>query len=127
MAKSAFFNGTFLEPEILQESQMFDRPKRPGLAPLTPVLPDAHDRIFTAGYSYFPVHTEIYGTYRSVDTKITNTSMSVLTNSIETDDVFLGHTSGSSTKKQDIVSFRTKYEHGLCMHGRSTYLLFSSR
>ena len=106
---------------------MFDRPKRPGLAPLTPVLPDAHDRIFTAGYSYFPVHTEIYGTYRSVNTKITNTLMSVLTNSIETDDVFLGHTSGSSTKKQDIVSFRTKYEHGLCMHGRSTYLLFSSR
>merc|ERR1711973_333946 len=46
------------------ESQMFDRPKRPVLAPLTPVLPDAHDRIFTAGYSYFPVHTEIYGTYR---------------------------------------------------------------
>merc|ERR1711862_48885 len=35
------------------ESQMFDRPKRPGLTPLTPVLPDAHDRIFTAGYSYF--------------------------------------------------------------------------
>jgi len=46
------------------ESQMFDRPKRPGLIPLTPVLPDAHDRIFTAGYSYYPVHTEIYGTYR---------------------------------------------------------------
>jgi len=47
------------------ESQMFDRPKRPGLAPLTPVLPDANDRIFTAGYAYNPVHKEIYGTYRS--------------------------------------------------------------
>merc|ERR1712008_628879 len=29
------------------ESQMFDRPKRPGLVPLTPVLPDANDRICT--------------------------------------------------------------------------------
>jgi len=47
------------------ESQMFDRPKRPGLAPLTPVLPEAHDRIFSPGYHYNPVHTEIYGTYRS--------------------------------------------------------------
>jgi len=47
------------------ESQMFDKPKRPGLAPLTPVLPDAHDRIFTIGYQYHPVHTEIYGTYRA--------------------------------------------------------------
>jgi len=46
------------------ESQMFDKPKRPGLAPLTPVLPDANDRIFSVGYSYYPVHTEIYGTYR---------------------------------------------------------------
>ena len=43
---------------------MFDRPRRPGLVPLTPVLPDAPDRIFTTGYSYYPVHTEIYGTYR---------------------------------------------------------------
>merc|ERR1711953_1080985 len=48
------------------ESQMFDRPKRPGLVPLTPVLPDAHDRIFSPGYVYNPVHTEIYGTYRSL-------------------------------------------------------------
>ena len=37
------------------ESQMFDRPKRPGQAPLTRVLPDAHDRIFTPGYRYDPV------------------------------------------------------------------------
>ena len=42
--------------------------------------------------------------------------MSVLTKSIETDDVFLGHTSGSSTKKQDIVSFRTNMSMGYaCM------------
>lgn len=47
------------------ESQMFDKPKRPGLTPLTPVLPDAHDRIFSPGYCYHPVHTEIYGTYRA--------------------------------------------------------------
>jgi len=47
------------------ESQMFDKPKRPGLTPLTPVLPDAHDRIFSPGYVYNPVHTEIYGTYRA--------------------------------------------------------------
>merc|ERR1711962_325918 len=47
------------------ESQMFDRPRRAGTAPLTPVLPDAHDRIFTLGYTYMPVHTEIYGTYRA--------------------------------------------------------------
>jgi hypothetical protein len=47
------------------ESQMFDRPRRPGLTPLTPVLPEANDRIFATGYSYSPVHTEIYGTYRS--------------------------------------------------------------
>jgi len=47
------------------ESQMFDRPRRRGTEPLTPVLPDAHDRIFTLGYHYIPVHTEIYGTYRA--------------------------------------------------------------
>merc|ERR1712080_698239 len=47
------------------ESQMFDRPRRRGADPLTPVLPDARDRIFSLGYSYCPVHTEIYGTYRA--------------------------------------------------------------
>merc|ERR1712019_137542 len=47
------------------ESQMFDRPKRPGLVPLTPVLPEANDRIHTVGYAYNPVHTEIYGTFRN--------------------------------------------------------------
>ena len=47
------------------ESQMFDRPKRPGLTPLTPVLPEANDRIHSIGYAYNPVHTEIYGTFRN--------------------------------------------------------------
>merc|ERR1712141_585346 len=47
------------------ESQMFYRPKRPGLTPLTPVLPEANDRIHSLGYAYNPVHTEIYGTFRN--------------------------------------------------------------
>lgn len=46
------------------ESQMFDKPRKRAVEPLTPILPDAHDRIFTPGYTYNPVHTEIYGTYR---------------------------------------------------------------
>ena len=46
------------------ESQMFDKPRKRAAEPLTPILPDAHDRIFTPGYNYMPVHTEIYGTYR---------------------------------------------------------------
>jgi len=51
------------------ESQMFDRPRKRAAEPLTPILPDAHDRIFTVGYSYYPVHTEIYGTYRPRSTR----------------------------------------------------------
>eukprot|EP00092_Neocalanus_flemingeri_P064089 GFUD01077667.1.p1 GENE.GFUD01077667.1~~GFUD01077667.1.p1 ORF type:complete len:119 (+),score=21.57 GFUD01077667.1:40-396(+) len=47
------------------ESQMFDRPKRKAQEPLTPVIADANDRIHSLGYSYYPVHTEIYGTYRA--------------------------------------------------------------
>merc|ERR1712083_1057055 len=31
----------------------------------TPILPAANDRIHTLGYNYCPVHTEIYGSYRS--------------------------------------------------------------
>merc|ERR1712012_635345 len=31
----------------------------------TPVLPEANDRIHTLGYNYCPVHTEIYGSYRT--------------------------------------------------------------
>merc|ERR1712142_931613 len=34
---------------------------------VTPVLPDANDRIHSMGYDYCPVHTEIYGTYRNRD------------------------------------------------------------
>jgi len=51
------------------ESQMFDRPRKRAAEPLTPILPDAHDRIFTVGYNYYPVHTEIYGTYRPRSTR----------------------------------------------------------
>jgi hypothetical protein len=32
------------------ESQMFDRPRRTGTQPLTPVLPDAHDRYSCAAF-----------------------------------------------------------------------------
>ena len=45
------------------------RPRKRAAEPLTPILPDAHDRIFTVGYSYYPVHTEIYGTYRPRSTR----------------------------------------------------------
>merc|ERR1712212_803648 len=31
----------------------------------TATLPEANDRIHTIGYNYCPVHTEIYGSYRS--------------------------------------------------------------
>merc|ERR1712086_900330 len=47
------------------ESQLFDRPSRKAQEPLTPVIADANDRIHSLGYSYYPVHTEIYGTYRA--------------------------------------------------------------
>merc|ERR1712018_788978 len=46
------------------ESQMFDRPLRRAYEPLTPVIADANERINTLGYSYNPVHTDIYGRYR---------------------------------------------------------------
>eukprot|EP00090_Calanus_glacialis_P026688 TRINITY_DN4195_c0_g1_i1.p1 TRINITY_DN4195_c0_g1~~TRINITY_DN4195_c0_g1_i1.p1 ORF type:complete len:118 (+),score=29.37 TRINITY_DN4195_c0_g1_i1:53-406(+) len=46
------------------ETQLFDRPKRRAQEPLTRVIADANDRIHSLGYSYNPVHTEIYGTYR---------------------------------------------------------------
>merc|ERR1719350_464377 len=45
------------------ENQILTRPARS--EPLTPVLPAAHDRIFTGGYHYNPVHTSIYGTNRA--------------------------------------------------------------
>merc|ERR1711878_231115 len=46
------------------ESQMFDRPMRRAYEPLTPVIADANERINSLGYSYNPVHTDIYGRYR---------------------------------------------------------------
>eukprot|EP00092_Neocalanus_flemingeri_P012823 GFUD01013816.1.p1 GENE.GFUD01013816.1~~GFUD01013816.1.p1 ORF type:complete len:133 (+),score=37.16 GFUD01013816.1:52-399(+) len=45
------------------EDQMLSR--RRAATPLTPVLPDAHDRIYSYGYNYSPVHTQIYGTFRA--------------------------------------------------------------
>ena len=70
---------SFAEPCTISESSRFNvfhtcvfhhnRPRKRAAEPLTPILPDAHDRIFTAGYSYYPVHTEIYGTYRPRSTR----------------------------------------------------------
>merc|ERR1712127_1150385 len=45
------------------ENQILTRPARSG--PLTPVLPDAHDRIFTGGYQYVPISASIYGSNRA--------------------------------------------------------------
>merc|ERR1712008_501050 len=44
------------------ENQILTRPARS--EPLTPVLPAAHDRIFTGGSHYDTVHSTIYGTNR---------------------------------------------------------------
>jgi len=41
------------------ENQILTRPYRQ--TPLSRVLPAAHDRIFTEGYRYVPVHTSVYG------------------------------------------------------------------
>merc|ERR1712128_36066 len=46
------------------ETQLWDWPRRRAMEPLTPVIADANDRIHSLGYSYHPVHTEIYGTHR---------------------------------------------------------------
>merc|ERR1712126_43382 len=51
------------------ESQMSFHPARRGATYLSPVLPDARDRILSMGYAYCPVHTEIYGTYRNRDAR----------------------------------------------------------
>merc|ERR1711875_65370 len=51
------------------ESELDAVPKRKSHLPLTPVIADANDRIHTLGYSYYPVHTEIYGTYRANQAK----------------------------------------------------------
>merc|ERR1711963_1210285 len=42
------------------ESQMFDRPMRRAHEPLTPVIADANERINSMGYSYSPVHTDLW-------------------------------------------------------------------
>eukprot|EP00091_Calanus_sinicus_P003639 TRINITY_DN137_c0_g1_i7.p1 TRINITY_DN137_c0_g1~~TRINITY_DN137_c0_g1_i7.p1 ORF type:complete len:117 (+),score=16.90 TRINITY_DN137_c0_g1_i7:123-473(+) len=39
--------------------------QRASSVPPTRVMPEANDRIFTVGYDYCPVHTEIYGSYRN--------------------------------------------------------------
>merc|ERR1712106_76133 len=55
-----------LKQEISKmESQLYAVPKRKSQVPLTPVIAEANDRIHSLGYSYYPVHTEIYGTYRA--------------------------------------------------------------
>eukprot|EP00091_Calanus_sinicus_P021620 TRINITY_DN6493_c0_g1_i6.p1 TRINITY_DN6493_c0_g1~~TRINITY_DN6493_c0_g1_i6.p1 ORF type:complete len:118 (-),score=33.88 TRINITY_DN6493_c0_g1_i6:70-423(-) len=46
-----------LEDEMMRQQR--------GRTQLTPVLGGANDRIHTVGYSYCPVHTETYGTYRN--------------------------------------------------------------
>ena len=66
------------------EDQMLSR--RRATTPLTPVLPEAHDRfpkirtiksisayfsrIFSAGYAYEPIHTDIYGTFQARTARI---------------------------------------------------------
>lgn len=50
------------------ENQILTR--APRSVPLTPVLPAAHDRIFTGGYHYNPVHTSIYGTNRAKTARV---------------------------------------------------------
>merc|ERR1712037_1027322 len=51
------------------ESELDAVPKRRSQVPLTRVIPEANDRIHSLGYSYYPVHTEIYGTYRAHQAK----------------------------------------------------------
>eukprot|EP00092_Neocalanus_flemingeri_P040159 GFUD01043744.1.p1 GENE.GFUD01043744.1~~GFUD01043744.1.p1 ORF type:complete len:116 (-),score=25.09 GFUD01043744.1:120-467(-) len=50
------------------EDQMLSR--RRAATPLTPVLPGAHDRIYSFGYSYEPIHADIYGTFRARTARI---------------------------------------------------------
>merc|ERR1712189_80679 len=50
------------------EDQMLSR--HHASTPLTPVLPNAHDRIFSAGYAYEPIHTDIYGTFQARTARI---------------------------------------------------------
>merc|ERR1712128_146011 len=50
-----------LEDQILRQTR--------GRSHLTPVIGGANDRIHTIGYTYCPVHTEVYGTYRNRDAR----------------------------------------------------------
>eukprot|EP00091_Calanus_sinicus_P025083 TRINITY_DN937_c0_g1_i11.p2 TRINITY_DN937_c0_g1~~TRINITY_DN937_c0_g1_i11.p2 ORF type:complete len:116 (-),score=27.81 TRINITY_DN937_c0_g1_i11:39-386(-) len=50
------------------EDQMLSR--RRAATPLTPVLPNAHDRICSVGYSYEPIHADIYGTFQARTARI---------------------------------------------------------
>eukprot|EP00091_Calanus_sinicus_P021618 TRINITY_DN6493_c0_g1_i2.p1 TRINITY_DN6493_c0_g1~~TRINITY_DN6493_c0_g1_i2.p1 ORF type:complete len:115 (-),score=30.47 TRINITY_DN6493_c0_g1_i2:116-460(-) len=50
-----------LEDEMMRQQR--------GRTQLTPVLGGVNDRIHTVGYSYCPVHTETYGTYRNTDAR----------------------------------------------------------
>merc|ERR1712106_121032 len=47
------------------ETQMFSRDTKRANTPLTPVLPGAHDRIFSSGYRYLPIHNQIYGSFEA--------------------------------------------------------------
>merc|ERR1712189_45936 len=50
------------------EDQMLSRKRQ--ATPLTPVLPDAHDKIVDRGFSYEPLHTQIYGTFKARTARI---------------------------------------------------------
>merc|ERR1711915_863864 len=50
------------------EDQMLSR-KRQG-TPLTPVIPQAHDQIFNRGFTYDPIHSQIYGTFKARTARI---------------------------------------------------------
>merc|ERR1712098_99031 len=52
------------------EAMMYTRDASRANTPLTPVLPGAHDRIFTGGYKYQPIHNEIYGSFQAKTARV---------------------------------------------------------
>jgi len=50
------------------EDQMLSRKR--AATPLTPVIPEAHDKLFDRGLSYDPIHSSIYGTFRARTARI---------------------------------------------------------
>merc|ERR1712236_8046 len=56
-----------LRQEFGKLETLMERGRRGASLPPTPVLPGANDRINSIGYTYCPVHTEIYGSYRNQD------------------------------------------------------------